>query len=40
MTMHRPIDVLDGREADTLVAWLTAQPEIEIITRDGAVRAS
>ncbi|MEU2032613.1 ISL3 family transposase [Nocardia amamiensis] len=36
MTTHRPIDILDGREADALAAWLAAHPEIEIITRDRA----
>ncbi|ATL69952.1 transposase [Nocardia terpenica] len=36
MTTHRPVDVLDGREADPLAAWLTQHPEIEIITRDRA----
>lgn len=34
MATHRPVDVLDGREADPLAAWLSQHPEIEIITRD------
>ncbi|MGO4649966.1 ISL3 family transposase, partial [Nocardia sp. 2YAB30] len=34
MATHRPVDVLDGREADLLAAWLSQHPEIEIITRD------
>jgi transposase len=36
MRTHRPIDVFDGRDADTLAQWLTAHPEIEVITRDRA----
>lgn len=36
MHTHRPVDVFDGRDADTLAQWLTAHPEIEVITRDRA----
>ncbi|WP_433206878.1 ISL3 family transposase [Nocardia sp. CA-107356] len=36
MVTHWPIDVLDGREADPLAVWLSAHPEIEVITRDRA----
>jgi transposase len=34
MTTHRPIDVLPGRDADTLADWLARHPEITVITRD------
>ncbi|NEC85500.1 transposase [Streptomyces sp. SID12501] len=33
---HRPVDVLPGRDAGPLVAWLTGHPEVEIICRDRA----
>ncbi len=36
MATHRPIDVLAGRDADPLSAWLSAHPQIEVITRDRA----
>ncbi|MFG2732911.1 ISL3 family transposase [Streptomyces canus] len=31
---RRPVDVLSGREAEPLAAWLASHPEVEIICRD------
>jgi hypothetical protein len=39
---HRPIVLLPDREATTVIAWLKAHPEIDIVSRDrgSRVRAS
>ncbi|HZQ99208.1 MAG TPA: ISL3 family transposase, partial [Chloroflexota bacterium] len=31
---HRPVDLLDGREAEPLRAWLAAHPGVEVVARD------
>ncbi|MCW2938198.1 MAG: transposase family protein [Actinomycetia bacterium] len=36
MATHRPVDVLDGREAQALADWLTAHPGVQTICRDCA----
>jgi transposase len=33
---HCPVDVLDGREAETVATWLQQHPGIDVITRDRA----
>ncbi|MGW8729941.1 ISL3 family transposase [Streptomyces sp. NPDC055808] len=36
MNGHKPVDVLPGREAAPLAAWLRAHPEIQAVCRDRA----
>ena len=33
---HKPIDLLDGRDADTLKEWLKNNKQVKIVTRDRA----
>jgi transposase len=36
MDSHRPVDMFDGRDGDSLAAWLQRHPEVEVICRDRA----
>lgn len=33
---HRPIDLIEGRDADAVAKWLTDHPGVEIVSRDRA----
>lgn len=36
MATHRPVDVVAGRKADTVVDWLTAHPGTTVVCRNRA----
>ena len=36
MASHRPVDMFDGRDGDSLADWLRRYPEVEVICRDRA----
>jgi transposase len=33
---HKPVDIFDGRDGESLAAWLRQHPEVEVICRDRA----
>jgi transposase len=36
MASHRPVEMFDGRDGDSLAGWLRQHPEVEVICRDRA----
>ncbi len=36
MASHRPVEMFDGRDGDSLADWLRHHPEVEVICRDRA----
>jgi transposase len=39
MASHRPVDMFDGRDGDSLADWLRRYPEVEVICREQSHRS-